>query len=590
MLFSPVRTYTGAGVYTVTLSVSGGVVTDTLTRTNYITATGGTVYTTTTHVITYTYDKLYRLTDADYSSGEAFAYGYDPVGNRTVHTRTLTSTTVITYAYDAANRLDYFYEDGALTDLGWDANGNLRAQGTSVYTWDAANRLVAAEVDGVASAYEYDGLGNRVAQTVGGVTTEYVLDVGGGLPEVIAATTGGASTRYVQVQGQVLAQQDSGAWMHILPDHLGSVRQLVGSDSRVDLAQSFDPFGVPFETSGSGVSDFGYTGEWWDSEAGVLYLRARYYDPYGGVFVQKDSFLGIPLSPSTMNGFNYANQNPVNLTDRSGHSPHGGDPIALCLELPACRILLGMGGSVVGVTSSPVLVMLAVPTGLLAITYFYCGPTGCAPDPVIPPGPVPEPPAPAPPLHPPLPGVTPMPPFPDTTGTGEDPFSLPPIYQRAPEPEPEPTPPPFPIPVRRPTPPPTCTSTPEPKWHLYHYTDNAGLAGILATQQIWPSIRKPEDPKSDAQWGDGQYFTDLSPQDASRGSAHQLSRALYNTPWRYNRVKNWVKVNVAGLPVKRVAPVFSRTYGDRSIYLHLSQSPLDGTGRIDSWGVTPFAR
>jgi RHS repeat-associated protein len=279
---------------------------------------------------------------------------------------------------------------------------------------------------------------------------------------VIVATSGGASTRYVQVQGQILAQYEAGAWGYVLLDHLGSMRQLVDAAGQVTLAQSYDPFGVPFETSGSGESEFGYTGEWWDAEAELLYLRARYYDPYGGVLVQKDSFLGIPLSPSTMNGFNYANQNPVNLTDRSGYSPHGGDPIALCLELPACRILLGMGGSVVGVTSSPVLVMLAVPTGLLAITYFYCGPTGCAPDPVIPPGPVPEPPAPAPPRHPPLPGVTPMPPFPDTTGTGEDPFSLPPIYQRAPEPEPAPTPPPFPIPVRRPTPPPTCTSTPEP--------------------------------------------------------------------------------------------------------------------------------
>jgi uncharacterized protein RhaS with RHS repeats len=47
---------------------------------------------TTTRVITYTYecaaslkhserDKLYRLTGAGYSSGESFAYGYDPVGN-----------------------------------------------------------------------------------------------------------------------------------------------------------------------------------------------------------------------------------------------------------------------------------------------------------------------------------------------------------------------------------------------------------------------------------------------------------------------------------------------------------------------------
>jgi hypothetical protein len=102
--------------------------------------------------------------------------------------------------------------------------------GVCTFAYDAANRLIAV-------SYAYNGLGQRVGQTADGVTTEYVLDVAGGPPEVIVATTGGASTRYVQVQGQVLAQQDSGAWTHILPDHLGSVRQLVGSDSQVDLAQ-----------------------------------------------------------------------------------------------------------------------------------------------------------------------------------------------------------------------------------------------------------------------------------------------------------------------------------------------------------------
>jgi YD repeat-containing protein len=103
------------------------------------------------------------------------------------------------------------------------------------------------------TTFEYDGLpalvaqaqvGNRTAQTVNDVTTEYVLDVAGGLPEVIVATTGGASTQYVQVQGQILGQQESGAWVYILPDALGSVRQLVGSDGQVALAQGYDPFGV----------------------------------------------------------------------------------------------------------------------------------------------------------------------------------------------------------------------------------------------------------------------------------------------------------------------------------------------------------
>jgi YD repeat-containing protein len=81
---------------------------------------------------------------------------------------------------------------------------------------------VSANVDGVASTFEYDGSGNRVAQTVDGVTTEYVLDVAGGLPEVIVATTDGASTYYVQIQGQILGQEESGAWAYVLPDHLGS--------------------------------------------------------------------------------------------------------------------------------------------------------------------------------------------------------------------------------------------------------------------------------------------------------------------------------------------------------------------------------
>jgi hypothetical protein len=75
--------------------------------------------------------------------------------------------------------------------------------------------------------------------------------VAGGLPEVIVATTGGAGTYYVQIQGQILAQYQAGAWVYVLPDHLGSVRQ-------VALAQRFGPFGGPFETSGSGESGFAH--------------------------------------------------------------------------------------------------------------------------------------------------------------------------------------------------------------------------------------------------------------------------------------------------------------------------------------------
>jgi len=63
---------------------------------------------TTTRTISYTYDPLGRLTAADYSTGEFFAYQYDARrpgrshGNRTAMTDT---AGVHAYAYDAANRL-----------------------------------------------------------------------------------------------------------------------------------------------------------------------------------------------------------------------------------------------------------------------------------------------------------------------------------------------------------------------------------------------------------------------------------------------------------------------------------------------------
>jgi PKD repeat protein len=79
----PVYTYTTPGQYTVTLNITDTDSGETaeLTRTNYITVTPRTLI-TTSRTISYTYDGMYRLTGAYYSSGENFSYDYDKVGNR----------------------------------------------------------------------------------------------------------------------------------------------------------------------------------------------------------------------------------------------------------------------------------------------------------------------------------------------------------------------------------------------------------------------------------------------------------------------------------------------------------------------------
>ena len=223
---------------------------------------------------------------------------------------------VVNYAYDAANRLTSVNGQAHT----WDNNGNLLSDGVRSYTYDHANRLTQVVSGTLTTQFTYDGLGNRTATTVDGVTTRYALDVAGGLPEVIVATTGGASTQYLQVEGQILAQHDSGTWGYILPDHLGSVRIETDALGQVTVARHFDPFGVPMQADGG--SPFGYTGEWWESHAELLYLRARYYAPEVGRFISKDPFPSFDTSPQTLNAYQYVVNNVINLVDPSGRIPN----------------------------------------------------------------------------------------------------------------------------------------------------------------------------------------------------------------------------------------------------------------------------
>jgi YD repeat-containing protein len=103
--------------------------------------------------IDYTYDALYRLTAAEYSTGEVFEYTYDAVGNRLSQTVTIDETPVTTtYTYDDANRLS---QVGAQAYT-WDNNGNLLNDGQRQYYYDPANRLTAL-VEGEDTTLYHEG-------------------------------------------------------------------------------------------------------------------------------------------------------------------------------------------------------------------------------------------------------------------------------------------------------------------------------------------------------------------------------------------------------------------------------------------------
>ena len=161
------------------------------------------------------------------------------------------------------------------------------------------------------------------------VPTTYTLDLAAPLPVVLQTLTGSASTQYVfGMSTRPLAEYDS-AWEYLLPDGLGSVRQLVDASGNVKLTESYEPYGSVLTSQGSATSAFGFTGEQSDSYIELVFLQARYMQPALGMFLSRDPWSGDELRPGSMNGWNNVENNPINQVDPSGKSP------IICLVLPA---------------------------------------------------------------------------------------------------------------------------------------------------------------------------------------------------------------------------------------------------------------
>ena len=198
-----------------------------------------------TSTINYAYDPLYRVTGANYTGSltYTFAYRYDPVGNRTAQTATITSTLVTTYTYDNANRL----ASAGGVAYTWDSNGNLTNDGSAAYLYDSANRMISTTLGGVSTQFNYNGDGARLRQIAAGTPTTYTQDLAAPLPVVLQSKTGSATTSYefsngTRPIGQFNAN-GSGTWGYLLPDALGSVRQIAALNGSLTLAKTYDPLG-----------------------------------------------------------------------------------------------------------------------------------------------------------------------------------------------------------------------------------------------------------------------------------------------------------------------------------------------------------
>ncbi|WNY27818.1 hypothetical protein MsAm2_16320 [Methanolapillus ohkumae] len=79
------------------------------------------------------------------------------------------------------------------------------------------------------------------------------------------------------------------------------------------------PFGSYRE--GGEAEKYTFTGKEFDSEIGLYYYGARYYNPETFVFTQADSIIPDVYNPQALNRYSYCLNNPLKYTDPSGNSP-----------------------------------------------------------------------------------------------------------------------------------------------------------------------------------------------------------------------------------------------------------------------------
>lgn len=107
-------------------------------------------------------------------------------------------------------------------------------------------------------------------------------------------------------------------WYYIYDGH-GSTRLLTNEAGQITDRYAYDACGNLLQKEGDTENDFLYTGEQYNANTELYYLRARYMDPSTGTFISMDSYQGSIYDPVSLHKYLYANANPVTYTDPSGY-------------------------------------------------------------------------------------------------------------------------------------------------------------------------------------------------------------------------------------------------------------------------------
>ena len=174
---------------------------------------------------------------------------------------------------------------------------------------------------GLAATFKYDPFGRRIqtvfTQNSTTTTTNYLYDGDSAIETV--DQNGNVLTKFAQGQSidEPLAESVGGATYSYEQDGLGSVTSLTNSTGGLSLTYTYDSFGKITNSQGTVSNPLRYTGRDFDSETGLSYYRARYYDPTSGRFISEDP----GRFPGGIDFYTFVENDPVGMIDPFGFCP-----------------------------------------------------------------------------------------------------------------------------------------------------------------------------------------------------------------------------------------------------------------------------
>ena len=227
-------------------------------------------------------------------------YNYDDFGNiKTIQNFAGTVGSVTNYTYDRNNRLTSRFVDGIKTEYSYDRQGNLVAEkdevGSTAYHYNGFNRLTNVYGNNLDATYTYDHTGLRTSKNVNGVHTRLINDG----QNVVAQYVDGKSSHFYRgssLIGYTNSSCDVNFYQFNAHGDVVSVLDCFGNTVK---NYDYDAFGKQkddidsFYRNQYGIeiddNPFRYCGEYFDDETGLIYLRARYYDPGIQRFLAEDT-------------------------------------------------------------------------------------------------------------------------------------------------------------------------------------------------------------------------------------------------------------------------------------------------------------